>query len=266
MHATPRRPLAVALLCTAIALSTAACARFSEVPADAYSTDESAPKPPGPFGESTGPQILDRAIGATKAAKSLTLDVDVTSDGEPLKAYLSVDTRGKCAGTLTVDATGTAELIKADDKNAYLRFDESFLRAQGKGESPEVQKALLAQLRGRWTKTPVNDPDTRGMLELCDLKGLLAEFEEGGSGIVKGGEARVDGRKALKLTEPGDTATGTNGAAAETNTVYVATEGEPHILRIVTTGGDEPGTITFSHYDRPVEAKAPPAKDIAVLD
>ncbi|MGW6394263.1 hypothetical protein ACWFR1_28030 [Streptomyces sp. NPDC055103] len=260
MHATPRRPLAVALLCAAVALSATACARFSDVPVSEEVTDGPSPKATGPFGESTGPQILDRAIAATKAAKSLTLDVDVTSDGEPLKAYLSVDSRGKCVGTLTVDATGTAELIKADDKNAYLRFDESFLRAQGKGESPEVQEALLQQLRGRWTKSSVNDPDTKGMLELCDLKGLLAAFEQGGSGIQKGGEAVVDGRKALKLTEPGGT------AADETNTVYVAAEGEPHILRIVTTGGDEPGTITFSRYDRPVEAKAPPAKDVVVTD
>ncbi|MFB7588245.1 hypothetical protein [Streptomyces sp. NPDC056169] len=273
MHVTPRRrPLAVSLLCAAVALSATACGPFGGGPASA----KPAPGPTGPFGESTGPQILDRAVAATKTAKSLTLDVDVMSDGEPLKAYLSVDTRGKCTGTLTVGATGTVELIKADDENAYLRFDESFLRAQGKGESPEVQQALLTQLRGRWTKTPVNDPDTRDMLALCDLKGLLAQFEQGGSGIAKGGETTVGGRKALKLTEPGGTADGTadstaggtagGTAGAETNTVYVATEGEPYILRLVTTGGDEPGTITFSHYDRPVEVKAPPAKDIAALD
>ncbi|MEU3689612.1 hypothetical protein [Streptomyces narbonensis] len=257
MHAPLRRPVTAAFLCAAVALSAAACGPFAN--------DPTAAKPAGPFGELTGTQILDKAIGATKTARSVTLDIDVTSDGEPLKAYLSVDTRGKCAGTLTVDATGTAELVKPDGKDAYLRFDESFLRAQAKGESPEVQEALLKELRGRWTKTPVDDPDSRDMLALCDLKELLAGFEQGGSGIAKGGETTVGGRKALRLTESGEGEGGGEGEG-ETNTVYVATEGTPYLLRIVTTGGDEPGTITFTHYDRPVEAKAPPAEDVVVMD
>ncbi|MCX5391160.1 hypothetical protein [Streptomyces sp. NBC_00094] len=259
MHASPLRPLAATLLCAAVALSAVACGPSADGPASAKPDATRTATPTGPFGGATGSQILDQAIGATKAAKSLTLSVDVTSDGEPLKAYLSVDTREKCAGTLTIGTTGTAELIKVDAKTAYLRFDESLLRAQGEGESPEVQEAILQQLRGRWTKTSPTDPDTGDMLALCDLKGLLAEFEQGGSGITKGGETTVGGQKALKLTEAGD-------VDGETTTVYVATEGKPHLLKIVTTGGDEPGTIAFSRYDRPVEAKAPPAKSIFVTE
>ncbi|WP_435969690.1 hypothetical protein [Streptomyces sp. Qhu_M48] len=251
---TPRtlRTAAAALLGAAVAVGAAACG-----PSGGEDTKPKAEaKAKGPFGELTGPQILDKAIGATKSAKSLTVDVDVTSEGEPLKAYLSLDTRGNCVGTLTVGATGTAELIKADDKNAYLRLDEALLREELKGETPETQKAVLKQLKGRWTKSPLSDPDTKDMVALCDLKAMLADFEQGAAGTVKGEETTVGKQKALKLTESG---------GGETNTAYVATEGTPYLLKIVTTGGDEPGTVTFSRYDKPVDAKIPAKKDIVDL-
>ncbi|MET9378395.1 hypothetical protein ABZX98_30400 [Streptomyces sp. NPDC002992] len=239
-----RRTALVAALCTAVALGATACGPFSD---DA--------KASGPFGDLTGPQIADKAIAATKKADSLTLDLATKTTDGPMKAYLAMDTRGKCAGTLTVGATGTAELIKADDKDVYLRFDEAFLRAQAKGESTEVQEAVLKELKGRWVKTPVTDPEAKDNLELCDLNALLGDFEEGVNLAFKGKETTVGGKKALMLTEK---------VGAETTTIYVATEGEPLILKIVAAGGEEPGTITFTGFGKPVEAKAPAAKDVVM--
>ncbi|MEU0404905.1 hypothetical protein ABZ318_32760 [Streptomyces sp. NPDC006197] len=243
MHAAPRRTAVTALLCAAFALGATACGPSSD---DA--------KPTGPFGELSGSQIVDKAFAATKGAKALSVDIDEREAAEPLKAYLSLDARGRCTGTLTTGATSTVELIKPDDRNVYLRFDEASLREQVKDEDPETQKATLKALKGHWVQGPVSDPDNKDMLELCDLKQLLSGFEQGASGIVKGEETTVGGQKALALTEPGD--------GGETSTVYVATEGTPYVLRIATKGGDEPGTITFSHYGKPVEAKAPAAKDV----
>ncbi|MFE0643659.1 hypothetical protein ACFW2Y_18900 [Streptomyces sp. NPDC058877] len=253
MHAAPhaprsRRTAASAVLCAAFALGTAAC---GPAPADA--------KPTGPFGELSGSQIVDKAFAATKSAKSLTVNVDLKSAEEPTKGYLSLDTQGRCTGTLTLDTNNTAELVKAaGDENVYLRFDEAFLREQVKDETPEVQEATLKELRGRWMKSPASDPDNKDMLALCDLKDLLSAFEPGASGITKGAETTVDGQKALALTEAGD--------GGETSTVYVATEGTPYVLKIETKGGDEPGTIAFSQYGKPVEAKVPAAKDVVAMD
>ncbi|MGW8765377.1 hypothetical protein ACWGN5_23030 [Streptomyces sp. NPDC055815] len=247
MLAAPRRTALVAALSAAVALGATACGPFSD---DA--------KPAGPFGELTGSQIVDKAFAATRTATSVTVDVDEQGAVEPLKAYLSLDTRGRCAGTLTIGATGTVELLKTDAESVYTRFDEAFLREQVKEDGPEAQDAMVKQLKGRWMKGPVSDPDNKGMLELCDLKGLLDGFEQGASGIVKGEETTLGGQKALALTEPGD--------GGETNTVYVATQGTPYVLKIVTKGGEEPGTITFSHYGKPVEAKAPAAKDVVETD
>ncbi|MFD9033701.1 hypothetical protein ACFVZW_21500 [Streptomyces sp. NPDC059567] len=241
-HPRTRRTALIAALCAAAALGATACGPFSD---DA--------KASGPFGDLTGPQISNKAIASTKKADSLTLDLALKTTDGPMKAYLSMDTRGKCVGTLTVGTTGTAELIKADDKDVFLRFDEAFLKEQAKGESPEVQKAVLKELKGRWVKTPVTEPDAKDSLELCDLKALLGDFEQGINLAVKGEETTVGGKKALMVTEK---------SGGETTTVYVATEGEPHILKIVSAGGEEPGTITFSGYGKPVEAKVPAAKDV----
>ncbi|MGW0468363.1 hypothetical protein ACWDX6_24340 [Streptomyces sp. NPDC003027] len=237
-----RRTALAAAFCAAVALGAAACGPFSDDP-----------KAAGPFGELSGPQIADKAIAATKTADSLTLDLALKTTDGPIKAYLALDTQGKCAGTLTVGTTGTAELIKPDAKVVYLRFDEAFLREEAKGESAETREAMLKELKGRWVKTPVTDPEAKDSLELCDLKALLRDFEQGLDLSVKGEETTVGGKKALMLTQAFD---------KEKTTLYVATEGEPRILKIVTAGGEEPGTITFADYDKPVVAKAPPAKDV----
>ncbi|WP_030690318.1 hypothetical protein [Streptomyces globisporus] len=247
MHAAPRRTAVTALLCAAFALGATACGPSSE---DA--------KPAGPFGELSGSQIVDKAFAATKGAKALSVDIDEREAAEPIEAYLSLDAQGRCTGTLTTGTTSTVELIRPDHRNVYLRFDEASLREQVEGEDPETQEAMLKELRGRWVKGSASDPDNKDLLELCDLKQLLGGFEQGASGIVKGAETAVGGKKALALTEPGD--------GGESSTVYVATEGTPYVLRIVTKGGEDPGTITFSKYGKPVGAKAPAAKDVVETD
>lgn len=261
----PRRPRPVVTalataLCAALAAGAAACGPSSTTGTGAGTgttgtgpgTTSPATTPGGPFADLTGDRIADKALAATRNARSLTMDISLTTADGPIKAYVSADTGGKCSGTMTVGTAGTAELIKPDATTAYVRFDEAFLREESKGESPEVQAAVLKELKGRWTKMAVSDPDARDMVELCDLKRLLSAFE-GGSGAVKGAETTVGGRKALALTEKD---------GAETYTLHVATEGTPHLLRIATTGGEEPMTVTFSGYGKPVTARVPAAKDV----
>ncbi|WP_411075494.1 hypothetical protein [Streptomyces sp. cmx-4-7] len=241
-----RRTAVAALLCASVVAGATACGPSSE---DA--------KPAGHFPGLSGAQIVDKAFAATAAAKSLSVNTDTTSEGERTRAYVSFDTAGKCVGTLTTGAAATTELIRADPKKVYLRFDETTLNEQAEGESPEVREALFKKLKGRWVEFPASDPDAKDVVAMCDTKELLGDVDQGASGVVRGGETTVDGRKALALTEP-------DGGV--TRTVYVATEGTPYVLKIVTKGGDEPGTILFTQYGKPVAAKAPAGKDIADLD
>ncbi|MEE1755905.1 hypothetical protein [Streptomyces sp. SP18CS02] len=239
-----KRP-ALAALCTVAALGLTACGPLAQ---EAEET--------GPFAGLSGPEIADKAMKATSAASSLTLDMNLKTTDGPMKAYMAIDTKGQCAGTLTLGSTGTAELIKTGQV-AYMRFDEAFLLAQSGGGSAEETAAVLKELKGRWVETDVKDPDAQDSLELCELDKVLSEFRTGIGFARKGEETTVNGRKALTLTE---------SDGGTTTRVFVATEGEPYVLRIELQGGEEPGTMSFSEYNKPVPAKKPAAKDIVDLD
>ncbi|MER7107860.1 hypothetical protein [Streptomyces sp. NPDC000229] len=243
---TFKRP-AVAALCAAAALGLTACGPFGS----SGGVEET-----GPFAGLSGPQIANKAIKATKTADSLTLDANLkTSEGQ-MKAFMALDTKGQCAGTITMGSTGTMELIKSG-KLAYMRFDEAFLRDQNKGGSPEETEAVLKMLKGRWVQSDATDPEFKDGLEMCELDTMLSEFETGINFAKRGEETTVNGKKALTLTE-------NDGDA--TYKIYVATEGEPYLLKIEQKGGEEPGTMSFKDYNKPVPAKKPAVKDILDLD
>ncbi|MFG3508166.1 hypothetical protein ACGF5F_22000 [Streptomyces sp. NPDC047821] len=244
---TLKRPV-LAALCAVTALGLTACGPSGSGSGEAKKAE--------PFAGLSGGQIANKAIKATKTADSLTLDANLKTTEGPMKAFMALDTKGQCAGTITMGPTGTMEVIKAG-KEAYIRFDEAFLREQNEGGSPEETEAALKMLKGRWLKTDANDPEAKEGLEMCDLGAMLGEFETGASSAERGEETTVNGKKALTLTEKdGDT----------TYKIYVATEGEPYLLKIDQKGGEDPGTLSFTDYNKPVPAKKPAAKDILDLD
>ncbi|MFE4590469.1 hypothetical protein [Streptomyces laurentii] len=247
---------AAGALCTAaLALGATACGPDSGSGSGSGSgaATKETPKATGPFGDMTGTEIADKAFAATRDAGSLTMDVSMhLSDGR-VKAKISTDHEGRCIGTVQDGGAGAADLIRTAGKTSYVRFDERLIKEQVKGESADVQAAVMKELKGRWMKVDPKDPDLKDMVEVCELRQLLADFETSTAGTVKGGETTLDGRKALMLTQRD---------GAEKSTAYVATEGKPYLLKITVTGGKEPGSLTFSDYDKPVKAEAPAKKDM----
>ncbi|WP_329623042.1 hypothetical protein OG357_23600 [Streptomyces sp. NBC_01255] len=237
MHALLRRhPVTAAFLCGAFTLSATACDRHVDDPAKS--------------------EILGKAIEATESAESASTHSAGFSLAVPMKSRTSRDSRGNCTATLTYGTSDTVDVIKVD-KDVYVRRSETHLRGEERDRTPEDLDALIDKLRGRWTKSPAEGPDAPDELTLCGPVRFHSTLEQGwDDDPAKGEPTTVDGRKALKLVRPGN--------ESET-TVYVATEGPPYILKIVTKGGDVPGTTTYD-YDRPVEAKAPPAEDVVVAD
>ncbi|MEU0158741.1 hypothetical protein ABZ154_07845 [Streptomyces sp. NPDC006261] len=209
----------------------------------------------GPFGDLSGPEVTNKALTTTKKAESMRLSLDLLTKDGRIKADFSSSTSGECTGTMSMSPKGTVEIIKTGD-TVYTKYDEALLRQESEGEPAEEVDATVKLLAGRWMESKASDPDTKDMIEFCDLQGLLKSIEANDTEAQKAGEAKVDGKPALRLTEKD---------GKETHTFLVATEGDPYILRITSKGGEEPMTLNLSQFNQPVVAKKPAAKDIVDL-
>ncbi|MET9733097.1 hypothetical protein ABZZ79_21360 [Streptomyces sp. NPDC006458] len=203
-----------------------------------------------PFAGLSAGEIADKAFEATTGARSVRVKGDMQDDatGGPLTIDLALDKRGDCAGTLSADG-GKTDLIKTGD-TVYMRYDEAFLRAQMKGEPEEDVDAAVDMLAGTWT-TSAEDSEASEIGDLCDLDTLLGEDADtagGTSSATRGGTTTVGGSPALALQEKD---------GKESATLYVATEGEPYVLRLDNQSADDAGSLLFSDYDKPVAAQKP---------
>ncbi|MEU6660716.1 hypothetical protein [Streptomyces sp. NPDC046821] len=226
----------------------------SDKPASAKGASE---KSAAPFADLSGPQIVNKAMEATRSASSLTVKGSAPDgDGGQIALDVSLDRRGECKGSLGMAGQGNVDLIKTGP-TLYLKSDEKFLRAQSKGESKADTEAVVKMLAGRWMKSKADSPDSKEMTDFCDLGTLLAEFRSNDNVARKGKATTVDGTPAFTLTE---------SDGKDDYTIYVATEGKPYLLKLVTKSAKEPSSLTFSGYDRPVNAKAPADKDVVDLD
>ncbi|WP_329116285.1 hypothetical protein [Streptomyces sp. NBC_01353] len=247
-------------VCTAVIVGAAPAAGAQVLPAPA-SVQAAAPSPsPDPFEKLTADQIGDRAVTATQSATSLRMTGRVESDGQPLDIDLAVNDKRECTGRMTIGG-GTAELRQADGIT-YMKGDERFWRVSMTSQGiPEPQIGpTIELLKGRWLKITPGQAGSGDLSGVCDLKELLADLdkEEGERrGLTRGPDAEVEGTPVATLVKkrPG----------GETTTVSVSQEGKPYILKMVKTGGEEPGTIVFSDYDKPVKVVVPPPDETVDL-
>ncbi|SDL04454.1 hypothetical protein [Streptomyces indicus] len=260
-----RTVLTTAALALSAALALTACGNQNASSSDGKSSDKSAAqagdkkaddKKKEPFADATGPEIADKAVEATTSATSLRVKGTVPDpDLGVLTLDMAMDTKGVCAGSLSVKGQGKAEIIN-DGRTVHMKYDEAFLRAQSKGEPQAEVDAAVGMLGDRWVKTSATGEGAEDLDAFCDLDQLLAEFKGGESAARKGGLTTVDGQEAITLTE---------NDGGERYTIHVATQGEPYLLRIASDGGKEPVDLGFSDYDKPVDAKAPEG-DVLDLD
>ncbi|MBW5485451.1 hypothetical protein [Streptomyces bambusae] len=199
----------------------------------------------GPFPGQSGSQVADRSTEALKGASSLTVTGTVRDKGKPIQLDMAVSKSGECRGTMAMPGEGSFELIRTAE-HIYIKADEAFYRAQVKDMSKNEADAVLKQLVGKWVKSKASEQDSKEIAELCDLDQLLGTFQKT-KGTSKGGVEQVDGEYAVKLT---------TRTKEGTETLYVATKGEPYLLKAVLTGQD-PASVTFSKFNQPVQAQAP---------
>jgi hypothetical protein len=209
-------------------------------------------KPKGPFAGLTGGEIADRAVKATTGATSLRMKGDMPDDedGGTIRIDMALDKKGECAGTMSMNGQGKADLIKTGD-TVYMKYDEAFLRAQSKGDSKSETDGVVEMLAGKWTKMAATGSDAKDIASFCDLDTVLAGAEDVNSDATRGKTSSVDGTPAIVLHEKD---------GKDRYTLYVATEGKPYLLRVDSTSAKDPGTLTFSEYDKPVPAEKPAGK------
>ncbi|MFF5977213.1 hypothetical protein ACFY78_00020 [Streptomyces olindensis] len=196
-------------------------------------------------------EIVEKAVDATKSAESLRLKGVATSGADEVRMDLAVSKQGDCKGTISPRENVTAEIIKVGDV-AYLKGDEAFWKDRDvdAGEAADL-------LADQWLKLPAGQEGFGELAEICDADNLLKDVPDpSGPGLTKGKVHDVEGRPAVPVS-------GKDGDV--TGRMDVATEGEPYILRISETGGDEPVDVLMTDYNKPVDAEAPHPDDALEL-
>ncbi|MFF9338424.1 MULTISPECIES: hypothetical protein [unclassified Streptomyces] len=254
-----RRLRAAAVVCAAVAVAGPAPAAALAATVPRGPAPAPAAPSPDPFDGLTPAQIADRAVDATRSADSLRMTGKVVSDGQDLDVDFSVDDKGSCQGRIGVDE-GDAELRRVDDVT-YMKGDEAFWRISMTAQGvPENQIAPVIELvEGRWLKIGPGQAGSADLDEVCDLDSLLDDLgrdEDARAGLTRGPDREVDRAPVATLVKK---------ESGETTTVSVAQEGKPYIRQVVRTGGDEPGSMTLSEFDRPLEVTAPPADETVDL-
>ncbi|MFD6529039.1 hypothetical protein [Streptomyces sp. NPDC060184] len=240
---------AAAAVCTLSVLTLAACGADEGGAASSTTKAE-------PFADKSGPEVVNAALKNIRKATSLHLSVDMTSVDTPIKADFSTSVDGgQCTGTMAMGDQGSMAVIKID-QTVYMKLDEAMLRTQSEGEPEADVQATVDAVADHWMTEKASDPDTKNMIEFCDLESLLKDFEDGDTEAKKVGPTTHAGAPAFRLTEKD---------GEETYTILVSTGSTPQLLQVSSTGGDEPMTMTFSDFDKPVVAEKPAAKDMVDL-
>jgi hypothetical protein len=188
------------------------------------------------------------ALADMKGVTSLHLAGTISMTEGDVGLDMDVSTSGDCQGSMTIKG-GTAQILSVDGK-AYIKGDEAFWTANAGSQAP----AVIAMLGDKWMKT--GDSDAQ-LSQLCDLDQFLDGMDEDkGTDDALGEVATVEGVQAIEITSKKD---------GGTTHAWVAIDGKHYIVKLEMEGGDEPGTVTFSDFNKELELTAPAADEIVDL-
>ncbi|MGW1347964.1 hypothetical protein ACWCQE_01680 [Streptomyces sp. NPDC002409] len=221
---------------------------------------DDAPDAAAPYARLTGPEVTNKALAATRAAKAVRMTVRTATPDGPVEAYVATDVRGACTVTLSMGAAGTLELVRTGG-TVRTRSDAAMLRAASTARGPRGD-AEVERLTGRWVEPAAGDRQAKTAERYCDREtflGLLAPT----SGTARKGRttapASPDGPAS---GTPALTVTG--GADGRTWSASIATDGRPYLLKLRAAPGPDgtghgaaPVTVEFSEFDKPFTVRQP---------
>ncbi|WP_431680639.1 hypothetical protein [Kitasatospora sp. KL5] len=195
-------------------------------------------------------EIVERSVGALKAAGSVRITGRGSSQGQSVTFDLSTDTSGTCAGTMGLSGQGTFRLVKLGTE-LWVKPDAVFWRSHGGAAAEDL-------VGEKYLKTTTDNTDFSQIGDVCDLDALGgALLEQTPDSLAVGGPATVDGTPAVTVSGTADDGT---------STLTVATRGEPYPLRMEKTGGEETGRVELKEFGVPVRAEAPSPAETLDLD
>ncbi|MEI5102026.1 hypothetical protein RB200_30285 [Streptomyces sp. PmtG] len=220
-----------------------------------------------PRDEARGQLLTEEAVDLLKSAHSMRITVAQTKGStvggtaRRQEVTLHADRDSNCVGTIE-QGPMRGDLIMVGGRTTYLRFQDSSLdslRTLARARGPEVAAQMerrLAKVRGKYVKFPTGDGSSGKRVlpsARCDLDQLLSGLSDmAGETTIRAQDTTWRyGRKVIPLVEK------QNGAVTS---VYLAAEGKPHIVAMeMEERSGTRMTMRISDYDKPVEAKAPPA-------
>lgn len=186
----------------------------------------------------TAPATIDaNARTALTSATSLHISGEVKNGTETIALDLSLDTSGKCTGTVGLNGQ-QAQIISLSDNSAYMKADAAFWTSQANAQTASI-------VAGKWV---TGFGSTSPFSTFCNLtqlsKSIVSDSVESDSAKLLG-TTTVAGAPAVQLTVNTNPGTGILTVAANS----------PHYPLSISKGSD--GTVTFSGFNVPVNATAP---------
>ncbi|MFF1646364.1 hypothetical protein [Streptomyces sp. NPDC058240] len=244
MRLLARASAAALSAATALALATA-CGMLPD----------DAPDATAPYARLTAPEVVNKALAATRAAKSVRMTVETTSPEGPVEAYVATDIRGECTVTLSMGAAGTMELVRTGG-TVHTRSDAAMLRSVSASQARK-----LTGLASQWVRPTTADRHAKLAERYCDRETFL-DLLAPRSGTARKGRTTAPGSGTPALAVTGGTADGKW-------TADIATDGRPFLLKLRlnpphphgASGNDTdhaaPVTVEFSEFDKPFKANRP---------
>jgi hypothetical protein len=179
--------------------------------------------------------VVAAATNAIGGAKSVHVSGSIVDRGSPIT--LDLDLAASKGGSGRMSQNGLSFRIIVIKQVVYITGDASFWRHFGGNGAAQL-------FHGKWLKGPATG-ELASLAAVTDLRNLFNQLLSDHGALAKGATSVVDGQKVIAIK---DTTKG--------GTLYVATTGKPHPIKIAKTG-PEGGHVSFDRYDEPVPLNAP---------
>jgi hypothetical protein len=182
---------------------------------------------------------------------SMHLAGSVTTDGQKTTLDFSGNKAKDCTGTSSTTGVGSMDVIRTS-AGTWAKPDAAAWQSMAGQVGAAGSGAAVAEVfKGRWVTGGETDPDVMGATSMCDMfAGFFDGFSQSGNPTM-GSASTVRGIPAIGLQVTDDSGP---------STLYVATQGQPYLLRVQSDG--DGSSIDIDGFDKSLNIQAPPADQV----